>query len=462
MSEQMAADRVTTNELMIDALSVVWNELAFMMGDDWATMKKALLEDLAQMDQMEDVSADYVPKMLMQHLGKYPYALDMINDAYANMSGKRMADMDAMIAVEMAKEETEETEESETAEPETAAESETAAQPEAATTPETDENFFRVPVFFATNRKRDKRFKAQRSFTGKRGNEMHYGIAEVSMPKTHVPGKLEAPSRWRREKADPARHILVLSIESLDDGSFITRANQTLADEDTEDSALIFIHGYGTSFGGALRITAQVATDLEFKGIPITYSWPSHAKLLKYTADEANAKHGQAFFDDFLEMVVTKLNVKKIHILAHSMGNRLATLGMQNLKDELGDKLGQVIFASPDVDKDVFSQRAAKFAGKADRYTLYINENDLALELSQFIHGFARAGERDEDPLVVSPVETIDATNIDGSFLGHSFYQKNRTVMADIMSLVMNNLAPDDRPNLLKKGNANFYWEMLK
>ena len=34
-----------------------------------------------------------------------------------------------------------------------------------------------------------------------RSDEMHYGLAQVSMPKTHVPGTLESPRRWRRERS---------------------------------------------------------------------------------------------------------------------------------------------------------------------------------------------------------------------------------------------------------------------
>ncbi|MEM8857579.1 MAG: alpha/beta hydrolase [Chloroflexota bacterium] len=490
MSEQMAADRVSTNELMMDALSITWNELALMMGDDWSAMKKALLQDLAKMDGMKVVSDDYVSSMILKHLKEHPYAMGMINSAYASLSGQRMGEMDTAINEKMQEQEEKEAEEVR-AEPEEGdadaevieiqppefeieaeveelsadveVEASTAevASVEMVEEAEEEENFYRVPVFFATNRKRDKRYKAHRSFTGNRDNELHYGLAEVSMPKTHVPGTLETPSRWRREKADPERHILVLSVEMLDDGTFVTKVNDSLADAE-ENEALIYIHGYNVSFGGALRLTAQIATDLEFKGIPITYSWPSHARTLKYTADEANIKHGQGYFDDFLEMVVTKLNVGKIHIIAHSMGNRLATLGMRNLAKEHSEKIGQVIFASPDVDKDVFSQRAAKFIGKAERYTLYINEGDLALELSQLIHGFARAGERDDDPLVVLPVETIDATDIDGSFLGHNFYQTNQTVIKDIMDLIKRNLAPGSREMLSERGEApKTYWQMI-
>ncbi|MFK7803123.1 MAG: alpha/beta hydrolase [Anaerolineae bacterium] len=472
MSDSVAADNVTVNEQMVEVLSIGWKAMPEMVGADWEKVKKALLADMAKMEEHADPNHDQMVHMISDHLQPYPEALAYLNDIAKQVMGHKLTEFEVVEpAAEAAASEPEpdfiddedfvddsvdegsrgfeESGEFELEEIEVES-----AEPE--------ENFYRVPVYFATNRKRDKRYKDFRSFTGNRSDEMKYGLAQVSMPKTHVPGNLETPRRWRREKADPNRHILVLSVDLMDKNKFVVSANDTLADAES-DSALIYIHGYNVSFGGALRLTAQIATDLEFKGIPITYSWPSMAKTLRYNADEANIAHGQDYFDAFLEMVIKELKVSKVHILAHSMGNRLATLGMRNLPEQVAKgKIGQVLFASPDVDRGVFTQRAAKFAGKADRYTLYINESDLALELSQLIHGFARAGERDNNPLVVDDVDTIDATNIDGSFLGHSFYQRDRTVLGDIVALISQNLAPISRMNLLQKGVEKIYWELTR
>ena len=457
MSASRAEDNVTVNEQMMEVLSVAWKELPSMIGSEWETMKSKILGELAKMDGMEDPADDHLVKMLAEMFKDHPEVLAMLNDVTFSVTGKYRPEFQVDLEPKGVDPEPEMVE----FEPEMVEFEPESGDVGEERSPEDEENYYLVPVYFATNRKRDKRFRAQRSFTGKRSNEMTYGIAQVSMPKTHERGQLETPKRWRREKADPERHILVLSLDVLDKGGFVASANQTL-EEAEQDEALVYIHGYNVSFGGALRLTAQIATDIEFKGIPITYSWPSYSKTLRYLGDEANIKHGQVFFDEFLEMIVTELKVSKVHLLAHSMGNRLLTQGMANLSTNVEvEKLGQCIFASPDVDKGVFAQRAKKYAGKADRYTLYINESDLALELSQFLHGFARAGERDDDPLVVDPVDTIDATNIEGSFLGHSFYQQNRTVLGDIKSLVFENLAPEFRAHLNKITGPKTYWELF-
>ena len=480
MSDSVAADNVTVNEQMVEILSIGWKAMPEMVGADWDKVKKALLADIAKLGEQADPNHDHMVDMVAHHLHPYPEAMTYINDIAKQVMGHGMSAFEVVVAEPKAEPEAEEYDagdESEYIDDEDfvddSVDEDGRGFEESGSfeleeieidsgDSEPEENFYRVPVYFATNRKRDKRYKDHRSFTGNRSEEMKYGLAQVSMPKTHVPGNLETPRRWRREKADPERHILVLSVDLMDKNKFVVEANNTLANAES-DEALIYIHGYNVSFGGALRLTAQIATDLEFKGIPITYSWPSMAKTLRYNADEANIAHGQHYFDAFIEMVIKELKVSKIHILAHSMGNRLATLGMEKLPKQLAKgKLGQVIFASPDVDRGVFAQRAAKFADKAERYTLYINESDLALELSQLIHGFARAGERDNNPLIVEDVDTIDATNIDGSFLGHSFYQRDRTVLGDIVALISQNLAPMSRANLLQKGMDKIYWELTR
>ena len=456
MRSSRAEDNVTTNEQMMELLSVVWKNLPQQVGQDWPEVKKRLLADLAKMEGMDDPADDHLLNVLVDHFHPYPEAMTLIGDACQCIMGEHLPEFDVAMPEASVESDVEFEEESAAVEFEVELE-----EHESAELIEEEPDYYLVPVHFATNRKRDKRYKLQRSFTGRRSNQLTYGLAHVSMPKTHVAGELETPSRFWREKADPKKHVLVMSLDVLEKGGFVSSANQSLANA-KQNEALIYIHGYNVSFGGALRLTAQIATDIGFKGIPITYSWPSYTRTLRYLGDEANIKHGQPFFDDFLEMVVNELNVTKIHILAHSMGNRLLSQGMQTADDrKIAGKLGQVIFASPDVDKDVFSQRARKFAGKAERYTLYINESDLALELSQFLHGFARAGERDNDPLVVDPVDTVDATAVDGSFLGHNFYQNNRTVLGDMMKLVFGNLAPSKRENLRQAPGPKTYWEII-
>ncbi len=59
-----------------------------------------------------------------------------------------------------------------------------------------------------------------------------------------------------------------------------------------KDHAVVFIHGYNTSFDFAIYRTAQVAYDLKFDGAAFAYSWPSGGGLASYTYDRESS--GQA------------------------------------------------------------------------------------------------------------------------------------------------------------------------
>ena len=46
-----------------------------------------------------------------------------------------------------------------------------------------------------------------------------------------------------------------------------------------KDHALVFVHGFNTSFEHALYRTAQIAYNIKFDGAPFLYSWPSKGAL---------------------------------------------------------------------------------------------------------------------------------------------------------------------------------------
>lgn len=88
--------------------------------------------------------------------------------------------------------------------------------------------------------------------------------------------------------------------------------------------ALVFIHDFNVKFDAAVRRTAQIAYDLHFEGTPILYSWPSEGKLSSYWIDEDNARQSATRFHAFLPMVLTEVGARTVHVIAHSIGNRVA------------------------------------------------------------------------------------------------------------------------------------------
>ena len=121
-----------------------------------------------------------------------------------------------------------------------------------------------------------------------------------------------------------------------------------------------------------------------------------------------------------------------------------------------------VIMAAPDVNAYTFTDQiwpAIKSAAK--RFTLYASSDDEALKTSKKSKGsrdFDRLGEAGPKIVVISGLDTVDATGIDTSLLGHSYVDSCKPVMTDLQLIIEKGLAPLERKlrNRYKEGLA--YW----
>lgn len=274
-------------------------------------------------------------------------------------------------------------------------------------------------------------------FTGEYSSEIKYGVCDVSIPPIHTPGELESPSlllRWEVVE-DPEKHIVLKSTQPLDRDDFFSKLQHTL--DSKGKSLLVFIHGYNVSFDDAARRTAQMAYDLKFPGAPVFYSWPSYNNWYRYPDDKANIERSVDQIKDFLQQLAKDSKAESINLIAHSMGN----VGLTQAIAKMGvDRpiFNQVVLAAPDIDANVFrNEIAPRITSKANRFTLYTSKNDLALVASRFFNSSGRLGDSREGPIAVPGIDTIDATDIDTSLLGHSYYGSNASVLDDISSLLL-------------------------
>ena len=315
-------------------------------------------------------------------------------------------------------------------------------------------NYAVVKVHFATDRQRDlgkpaaRRFSGQRSGSGDNGG-ISYGHCEISIPRDHRMGELESPSLWRLEfRADPARHVMLLSSE-VDDAAHFFAALKDQLQASAASSAFIFIHGYNVTFEDAARRTGQMAYDLGFAGAPVFYSWPSQGDVAGYTVDENNIEwstpHIRAFLADFLQ----RTEAKKVYLIGHSMGNRgLARAAAELIAAQpaLAQRIAEIILTAPDIDAQVFQQDIApRLTAAQHPVTLYASSEDLALAASKAVHGYPRAGDSGAGMLIMAGVETIDATGVDTGFLKHSYFAEQRSALSDMFYLIHNNARADQR-----------------
>lgn len=298
----------------------------------------------------------------------------------------------------------------------------------------------RVPIFFATNRA--KTSQVDTPYGGEPAEEIFYGVAPVTIPvENHKTGQLETPHWWSLfpERNKEHRFVTLEGLEPLSQPAFATR----LESAGIKD-LLVFLHGFNVTFEEGARRAAQIAYDMKFPGAVILFSWPSAGSALAYANDEERAFASADRFAAFLRSLEGG-PWNRVHVMAHSMGNRVMLLGLaDNQRPKL--PLGQMVFCAADVYVPLFQEKFPKLQG-AGRLssTSYASNRDLALRLSSMLHRGARVGLISGAPYVASLMDTIDASAVDTGFLGHGYFAAKRSVITDLGMLLYNSLSPRER-----------------
>jgi esterase/lipase superfamily enzyme len=323
-------------------------------------------------------------------------------------------------------------------------------------------------VYYATDRKATTSPSPDDHFGGDRG-DLGYGVVNVTIPRTHRRGNIEAPSILRMEfHADPQKHVLLQSLQSLDSDAWRAEIAKR-ATALSNPGILVFIHGYNTSFADAALRAGQLSYDLNFAGATVLFSWPSRAELVQYTVDEQNAEWSIADMKTVLASLATVAPGTPIYVIAHSMGNRVLTRGFKALLDEDRSKrraFSQVVLAAPDLDADVFKRDIAPtILGRSGgpRVTLYASSNDKALMASRDLHGgYNRLGESGKNLVVLPNLDTVDASSVSTEFLGHGYFADSTTVVSDLKYLIHESLKPQERERFsldpVKDLALGLYW----
>lgn len=317
-------------------------------------------------------------------------------------------------------------------------------------------------VLFVTDRQRSRLPTLNIDFGRKRSDQISFGYVSVSLPaeEHHKIGRIERPKWWRLQFQENARkHFVLVGSRLCDESEFLEIARNQL--NPSKANALLFIHGYNVKFRDAVFRTAQLAHDLRFEGPTITYSWPSHGRVIDYLADANNVEWTRPHLKQAIQLLRRSLELEELHVIAHSMGNRALLSVLKDLAEEhIG---GQVILAAPDIDQDVFRDLAQALPGNVTRVTLYASATDRALLRSKQLQGgYPRAGDVGDSIIVMPGVDTIDATNVSTSFLGHSYIGDERALIQDIYHLISQNSGPDQRFGMVSvEHGPGKYWRFL-
>ncbi len=301
----------------------------------------------------------------------------------------------------------------------------------------------RYPLWYGTNRKPIDINDLTKGFSGDLDDRIHYGRCEAIVSRYH---QISSTGSNLREKGYEDRN----SLKQMAAGDFWANVQATLAQRnERERMALVFIHGYNVSFNAAANCAAQIGCDLDIPGMTAFYSWPSKARLGDYMADEASILASENQLAQFLTDFAAQSHAERVHIIAHSMGNRGLLRSLQRINTQFQGQhqlpFGQIFLAAPDEDPSVLRDLAPRFESIADRTTLYLSAPDRALGTSEWIHRqhpHVRVLSPNE---IVPGIDTVNVGNTDLSLFGHGYFTADRDVLADMNELLYSNTSPERR-----------------
>jgi pimeloyl-ACP methyl ester carboxylesterase len=165
--------------------------------------------------------------------------------------------------------------------------------------------------------------------------------------------------------------------------------------------ALVFVHGFNSSFEDAVDRAVVIKHRLRYDGMLILFSWPSESHNLPspstYSRDSASADQSVLALRRFLTTLAERTDPSRVHLIAHSMGSRVLAGALEaGVLPRTGRyrnrQFASVSFLAPDIDANVFKDRVVPTVHRnAARISLYATEGDRALAGSQELHSFAGA-----------------------------------------------------------------------
>jgi esterase/lipase superfamily enzyme len=197
--------------------------------------------------------------------------------------------------------------------------------------------------------------------------------------------------------------------------------------ETVGEGALLYVHGYGTSFRRGVSQGAEIAHRGRFAGPMVVFSWPAHRAFISwpsfgalvsgvYRDDAKSAAESEESFRAALSAVLGATRRRALTVVGHSLGAQLIAEALRipsPVRDTLIlSPLHALVFFAPDISAERFRDSlAAPMAALADRRIVYASASDKVLGLSRLVNHSARAGQSGGAQLLATAdVEVVDVT----------------------------------------------------
>ena len=308
-------------------------------------------------------------------------------------------------------------------------------------------------ILVATTRERDSRPGTY--FGGERAQSVSYATVTVAVPPTHVPGKIEWPSR---APGNPETDFVVRDAAYLDsEKQFIKTLNTQLAMRPPgKRRVFVFIHGYNTMFAEGLYRFTQIVDDADAPAVPVLFTWASRGHVTDYVYDSNSATAARDELEHTLRLVFAS-NAEEVNILAHSMGNWVTVEALRQIKISAKlppmNKLGAVVLAAPDIDIDVFKSQMRRFGKPRKPFFVIVSHDDKALRFSDFIAGGKeRLGSYTNDAeLTELGAVVIDLTDVKATDRGnHAKFAQLAEIAPEMRQVFEGGVATQENPEAVK------------
>jgi esterase/lipase superfamily enzyme len=262
---------------------------------------------------------------------------------------------------------------------------------------------------------------------GTRASQLSYHRAHLAPPDRSTIGRISG--------AIVNRDFAVKGLEPVS-GPAATTFAEAMRGQDT----FLFVHGFNQTFETAAYDAAVLADGIRFRGQAGLFSWASKGGLLDYGHDRESALLARDLFADALSAHLLDPFGGKLHIVAHSMGTLVTLETLRSYRDRHGDKgadrMGALVLAAPDIDRDVFVAGLNRLGAFRERITVITATNDRALDLSRRLAGGDRVGALAADQLQGLGIRVIDATEFATGLVRHDVFVSDPDVRAAIKRAV--------------------------
>ena len=224
-------------------------------------------------------------------------------------------------------------------------------------------------------------------FDGSRADTLQFARYDISVPPDRTAGEITWPPKSGR--IDPRTQFLTTAQQRFSGGSAFS-ADLARALKANGNEAIIFVHGFNTTFSEGLYRIAQMSHDLELPGVVVHYSWPSGAQPLGYAYDRDSALFARDGLEDLLTEV-ERAGARRVVLVAHSMGSALVMEALRQVairgKGPVLSRIGGVVLISPDIDVDVFRAQAHAIPKLPQPFVIFSSKRDRVLRMSARLTG---------------------------------------------------------------------------